>query len=358
MYKERQERVCKELETAGLTQMIVSDPMAIRYLTGINIEPYERLFALYLSTTGHHKLFLNNLFTVPETGLEEVWMTDTDDVMSIVSGHVDKTKDIGIDKTWPARFLLGLMEHNKGVRYVNASFCVDHVRSCKDADEREKMRVASKINDECTEHMSGFIKEGMTEKHCAEEVLAFYKSKGCEGPSFTPICSFGANAADPHHEPDETKLKAGDCIVLDIGCKKDGYCSDMTRTWFCKKVSEDGKRIHKLVREAGEKAEKMIKPGIKFCELDKAARDFIAEGGYTKEFNHRLGHSIGLQDHECNEDVSLANTDTVRENMVFSIEPGVYVAGKIGVRVEDLVIVTGDGCEILNHVDRNYRIIG
>ena len=142
-----------------------------------------------------------------------------------------------------------------------------------------------------------------------------------------------------------------------MGCRKDGYCSDMTHTFFCRKEDPEYAPIHDLVRSANEMAESLIRPGVRFCDLDKAARDLITEAGYGEYFNHRLGHSIGMQDHEPG-DVSLANTAVVEEGMTFSIEPGVYLPGKFGVRVEDLVLVTQDGCEVLNKVDKHWKNIG
>ena len=142
-----------------------------------------------------------------------------------------------------------------------------------------------------------------------------------------------------------------------MGCEKEGYCSDMTRTFFCVTADPDYAAIHDLVRSANEKAESLIRPGIRFCDLDKAARDVISEAGYGEYFTHRLGHSIGMQAHEAG-DVSQSNLTEIQEGMTFSIEPGVYLPGKFGVRVEDLVLVTADGCEVLNHADKHWKVIG
>ena len=191
----------------------------------------------------------------------------------------------------------------------------------------------------------------MTEREVAEFIDAQFRAHGCEGPSFTTIVSFGANAADPHHEPDDTVLKEGDCVLFDMGCVKSRYCSDMTRTWFCGQPTEKQAAVHDLVRRANEAAEALIKPGVRLCELDAAARDLITEAGYGAYFNHRLGHFIGQTDHEKG-DVSSANTAVARPGMIFSIEPGVYLPGEFGVRVEDLVLVTETGCEVLNRNDK------
>ena len=208
MYITRLEHVCSRLTKMGLTQMIVSDPLSIRYLTGVWVDPYERLYALYLRTDGKHRFFLNNLFVVPDIDIPKTWFSDTDDGVAVIAGLVDGNVDMGIDKNWPARFLLALMEHHPNVRYVNASSCIDGERAIKDEYERQKMREASLLNDACIEKAAAHIKAGMTELECADYIRSLYKEAGCI-ESFSTIVSFGANAADPHHEPDDTVLKPG-----------------------------------------------------------------------------------------------------------------------------------------------------
>ena len=184
-----------------------------------------------------------------------------------------------------------------------------------------------------------------------------FAAAGCDGVSFEPIVSFAANAADPHHEPDDTVLREGDGIVVDMGCRKARYCSDMTRTFFCKKADSAFAAVHDIVREANELSEGLVRPGVELWELDKAARDHIAKAGYGEYFTHRLGHFIGQTDHEKG-DVSATSRIVAKPGMIFSIEPGVYLPGQFGVRIEDLVLVTEDGCEILNRVDKHWQIVG
>ena len=328
MYQERISRVLAAMERMGLEQMLVSDPDSIWYLTGYDVFPFERLYAFYLRKDGQHKLFLNKLFPVPEAPYEQVWFSDTDDYLAILANAVDGQKD---------------MAHNPSCKYVLASDCVDDARACKDAVERDLMREASRINDVVMERAAAYMKEGMTEREVADYIVAQYAAEGCDSTAFLPIVSYGAHAADPHHEADQTRLKAGDCIVIDMGCRKNRYCSDMTRTFFC--------------REANELAESMLRPRVPLCDLDKAARDHISAAGYGEYFTHRLGHFIGQTEHEKG-DVSATNTTLAKPGMIFSIEPGVYLPGEFGVRVEDLVLVTEDGCEILNHVDKHWKTVG
>ena len=357
MYEKRIQRVLDAMADMGLEQMFISDPDSIWYLTGFYVAPFERLYGLYLRRDGKHKFFLNKLFPTPENDFETVWFTDTDDYLAILASHVDGNAPLGVDKDWPARFLLPLMAHNPNSRCVVASDCVDNARACKDEVEQALMRTSSLINDTVMERVERYIKEGMTERQVADYIVAEYVKEGCDSVSFPPIVSFGANAADPHHEPDDTVLKAGDCIVVDMGCRKNRYCSDMTRTFFCKSADPKYVAIHNTVREANELAELLLRPGMELWELDKAARDHITECGYGEYFTHRLGHFIGQTDHEKG-DVSGISKIVAKPGMIFSIEPGVYLPGEFGVRIEDLVLVTEDGCEILNRVDKHWSIVG
>ena len=356
LYQERLDNVCRKMEEAGLSQLLVTDHLSIYYLTGLYVAPFERFWCLLVKTSGPHTLFANRLFALGETGFPTVTFSDNDDVAALVAPHI-APGPLGVDKNMAARFLLPILAACPQARAVLGSGCVDSVRAQKDEAEKALMRRASEINDQCMEKLAAYIREGITERECADYLIQCYGACGCEGLSFDPIVSFGANAADPHHTPDTTVVKEGDCIVIDIGCKKDFYCSDMTRTYFWKKADPRYTAIHDLVREANERAMALVRPGVRLCDVDAAARDHIAAAGYGEYFTHRLGHFIGMEDHEQG-DVSAVNTAVAQEGMVFSIEPGVYLPGEFGVRVEDLVIVTKDGYECLNHVDRKWKILG
>ena len=355
--RSRIERVMDHMREAGLTQLIVSDPKSIWYLTEVDVEPHERLFAFLIRNDGKHMFFLNRLYNVQNTGFSECWFSDTDDYIGMMAAQIDSGMPLGIDKDWKAGFLIPLMERCPGLRPVLASDCVDDCRAVKDEREQMLMREASRINDEVNRLASEYVREGMTEKQVAAYIDAEFQKRGCSGSSFTSIVSFGANAADPHHEPDDTVLKEGECVLIDMGCVKERYCSDMTRTFFCGKPDPEQMKIHDLVREANEIAESMICPGVRFCEIDAAARNHIAAAGYGEYFTHRLGHFIGQTAHEKG-DVSSANTRKAEPGMIFSIEPGIYLPGRFGVRIEDLVMVTENGIERLNQEDKHWRIVG
>jgi Xaa-Pro dipeptidase len=269
---------------------------------------------------------------------------------------VDGEAVLGVDKDIKARFLLPLMEMQAAKGFVNTSLAVDNTRGIKDAEEQEKMRVASDLNDQAMAVFKTLIRQGVTEKEVADQMLKIYQDLGADGFSFEPLVAFGPNAADPHHGPDNTVLKEGDVILFDVGCIKDGYCSDMTRSFYYRTITDTHREVYETVRAANEAAIAKIKPGVPLCELDLTARNLITHKGYGPQFNHRLGHFIGLSCHEFG-DVSSVNTRLAEPGMIFSIEPGIYLTGDTGVRIEDLVLVTETGCEVLNHYPKTLEII-
>ncbi|RGV95079.1 aminopeptidase P family protein [Ruminococcus sp. AF14-10] len=357
MKQNRVNAVLKNMESMNLSQILITDPLAIFYLTGRMIKPFERFYALYLNQNGNHKIFINQLETVPEDlGVEKVRFTDSDPYLDLVIKAIDCKEPLGIDKNMAARFLLPLLDGKAASGFVNASLVLDQARAVKDTHEQELMRKASKLNDMAMSEIIRFFKEGVTESELAEQLKKIYRDLGADGLSFEPLFAFGENAASGHHWPDQTKLKPGDCIVADIGCTWEGYCSDMTRTYFYKEVTNHQQEVYNLVLKANEEAEKAVAPGVSLSSLDQIARGIITEQGYGAAFTHRLGHFIGLEAHEFG-DVSSASTGQAVAGNIFSIEPGVYLEKDMGVRIEDLVLVTEQGYERLNHLSKDLTVV-
>ena len=357
MNKERIDGVIANMKEAGLDYLLISEPSSIDYLIDYVNNPGERMYVLMLGTKGDHKLFFNKLFFVDkDLGIDIVWHSDVDDATQTIVDNLKDAKKIGVDKHWSANFLLDLMEKLPDVKFVNGSKCVDYKRMVKDYHEQQLMIEASRINDQAIHEVIHQVSLGLSELEVAAKLGDIYSKFGGEGNSFDAIIAYGANGANPHHENDDSRLKPGDSIIIDMGCKYQGYCSDMTRTVFYKEVSQEAKEVYELVKAANEAAEAMIKPGVRLCDIDKTARDLITKAGYGKEFNHRLGHFIGKDVHEYG-DVSVNFDLEVQEGLIFSIEPGVYLPGKFGVRIEDLVLVTKDGCKVLNSYTKDLIVI-
>lgn len=357
MNKERLNKVINSMILNDISQMVVSDPASIFYLTGKWFKPGERMLVLYLNITGNHKLFINNLFSVPEElGVEKVWFNDTKDPAEILSRYIDKKKKIGVDKYWTAQFLLRLMEEKGDSAFVNSSFIIDRLRMCKDKEEIELMQNSSRLNDMAMERLLKLIPKKYTEKQMAKCLTEIYEELGADGLAFDANVSYGINTSIAHYKPKNCELKEGDCITIDIGCVKDSYCSDMTRTVFYKHAGDRAKEIYKISLEATLAGTASVKPGVRFCDIDAAARGVIESAGLGKYFPNRTGHSIGLSVHDFG-DVSSINTDVVQPGMIFSIEPSIKLPGEFGVMIEDLVLVTENGHEVLNNFNRELMII-
>lgn len=356
MKTQRIERIVNKMKEEDFGQLLVTDPTTIYYLTGAWIHPGERLLVLIIRSQDEPVLIVNKMFPVGDIGCQTVLIDDTDNGVKIVMDYLNLDQKIGIDKNWPSHFLLRLLELAPQAQVANGSVITDGVRAIKDAEELALMRDASKDNDTAMAKMKELLSQGLTELEMQDQLAATYKSLGNSGFSFEPIIAYGPNGADPHHETDASTVKPGQSIVVDIGGVKNSYASDMTRTYFYKEVSDKHREIYNIVLEANKRAIELVKPGVKFSELDAAARDYITEKGYGEYFTHRLGHFIGIDCHEAG-DVSGANDQVAEPGMVFSIEPGIYIPGEVGVRIEDLIVCTEDGYENLNHLSKELEII-
>ena len=344
------------MKVCGLEQILVSATPSVYYLTGRWIAPGERMLALYLNADGDVVLFANRLFAqAPEAGMELVEFDDTEDPVALLAARVRPGR-LGVDKVWPSQFTIRLMEALPGLTPALGSAPVDEARMCKDAEEIALMRESSRLNDEALRRTFGELREGMTELELQDAYLRNAKAVGGDGGSFTPITCFGANCAEPHHDNDATRLKKGDSVILDVGLMHRRYASDMTRTAFFGAVTDEQKRVYDVCRRANEAGRAAVRPGLPMCEFDRAARKVIEDAGYGRYFIHRTGHGIGLEVHEHPDNSSTSQT-IARPGMCFSVEPGIYLPGSFGVRVEDLVVVTGDGCETLNALSRDLLVL-
>ena len=354
----RTNKILEKMKQKGINQALISDPYSIFYLAEYLEHPGERFFAVLLDENGNHKLFINALFLLEQDlGLEKVVYSDTDNPIELLAKYIPNGSVVGIDKVLPARFLLPLMNHLPENKFVDVSQIVDRVRMIKDEEEKELMRRASLLNDEACQRVINSISEGKSEKDVSKDLLAIHEELKVDGLSFDPIIAYGANGANPHGTVGDRYVKPGDAIIIDMGGIKDNYCSDMTRTVFWKQPSEKAREVFEIVLEAQKRGVSAVKPGVRFCDIDAACRDYITEKGYGEFFTHRTGHHIGLECHEYG-DISSINETKCEPGMIFSIEPGIYLPGEFGVRIEDLVLVTEDGCEVLNKLNKELVIIG
>lgn len=223
---------------------------------------------------------------------------------------------------------------------------VEKLRVVKESEEIERIAAAAAIADRGFDHMLEYIKPGVSEEEIAIELEYFMRRAGSEEMPFAPIIASGPNGARPHSIPGGRVLESGDLLVMDFGAKVGGYCSDMTRTVAIGKVSDDHKRLYEAVLKANRAGVDAVRAGVPCAEVDRIARDVLAAEGLLEHFTHGLGHGVGLDIHESPR-LAMRSTQSLRAGAVVTIEPGVYLEGIAGVRIEDLVVVEEQGCRVL-----------
>jgi len=229
---------------------------------------------------------------------------------------------------------------------VPLSGVVEEMREIKEPAEVEILRVSAKLMSDVLGRVIADLELGQSEREVAWRIETLIREQGADGPAFPPIVASGPNSALPHATPTERTLRKGEPIIIDVGAMVDGYCSDMTRTVFLGEPSDDVKEIYTAVREAQISALQSVKPDMKTTEADSIARDHISKAGYGAYFGHSLGHGIGLAPHE-KPTLAPLKPRPLREGMVFTIEPGIYIPEKGGVRLEEMVILGRDGAELI-----------
>ena len=259
-----------------------------------------------------------------------------------------KIKRLGFDSRYVslAQFNCLKKRLNGPVSLMEANNLIEHFREVKDAGEIKLIRQALAVHQKALQLMKKTIKPGLTERDVFLTLDQFVKSRGV-GYSFPPIIASGPNSCFPHARVTDRRIKNNELVLLDMGIDAKGYKSDLTRMFFLGRIATLVSRVNDAVYEAQQKAIKLIKPGVCIADIDRAARGFLEEKGFGKYFGHALGHGVGLEIHEAPR-LSQTNKAVLREGMVITIEPAVYLPNKFGIRLEEMVLVTRKGCEVLS----------
>jgi len=345
----------------GVDVLLLSVGADLPYLTGYEAMPLERLTMLVLPLGGEATLIVPRLEAPrveerPEAFTVRPW-DETEDPVSIVAGLAGGARQAAIgDRTW-ARFLLGLQEALPGVRFRPATKVMSPLRAVKDAAEVESLRAAAGAVDEVALAMRDRPFAGRTEAGVSREIVARMLEAGHERANFAIVAS-GPNAASPHHEPGARIIVEGDSVVCDFGGRwgGGGYCSDITRTFVVGEPSSELAELYAVLRVAQERGVEAARVGTTCEDVDAAARAVIDLAGYGEYFVHRTGHGIGLEEHE-DPYLVRGNAEPLQAGHAFSVEPGIYLPGRCGARIEDIVVATESGPERLNQAPRDLAVV-
>lgn len=341
------------MSSLDLQGIIISNPINIKYLTNIDAE------GILLVTRKE------NVYITDGRYIEDVQNTLTIEDEIIVYNITDVSKDdyenffmfcenVGFEEEYVTYAKYKEYMHKFKINnLVETESLIEKQRAIKDDDEIKNIMTACEITDQCFSHILKYIKPGMTEKQIAREIEEFYNSKS-DGVSFDTIVASGENSSKPHAVPTDRIIQNQDIITIDMGCKYKGYCSDMTRTIFVGSVPEYVKPVYDLVLKNQEQTLNQMKDGENIRLLTKMVENDFRLKGF--DLIHSLGHGVGLEIHE-KPYISYKNDNVLKENMVVTDEPGIYLPGKFGVRIEDTVLITKFGCINLTKSEKNYIII-
>jgi Xaa-Pro aminopeptidase len=326
----------------SLDCLLVTDLVNVRYLTGFTgtngaclVSAEERIFFTDFRYVERARAEVSG-FDLAEVGREMIG-----DVAGRLRGRT------GFDDAHVSvRIHRRLEEKASGVELVAAGGLVEQLREVKDEDELRAMRAAAAIADAAYERLREQGLVGRTEREVARSMVRHMEELGAEGPSFPPIVAAGAQGALPHGEPRDAEIPAGTLVVVDAGARVDGYCSDCTRTFATGPLDDGALEVYELVRRAQAEALAAARAGAERREVDGVARRIIEEAGHGEHFGHGLGHGVGLDIHE-DPRLTRAAEGTLRAGNTVTIEPGVYLPGSFGVRIEDLVAIGADGAEVM-----------
>ena len=356
------------MRTSKLDAVILNPGPTLTYLTGVHFHLMERPVVLFVAPGQDPVLVL------PELELPKMELFPYK-VQAVAYGENPSEwenafrkaaqalgldgKRIGVE---PRQLRLLEFSHVKAgapeSEFPDASNVLSMLRLKKDKAEVDSMRRAVKIAQDALEATIPFIKIGMTERELSSELVMQLLKNGSDSEfPFAPIVSAGPNSANPHASPTERKLQAGDLLVVDWGAAYEGYISDLTRTFSVGEVEDEYQSIHKIVQESNAAGRAAGKPGVPCADVDIAAREVIEKSGYGKYFTHRTGHGIGMEGHE-DPYMRGDNMQLLEPGMAYTVEPGIYLTGRNGVRIEDNIVITETGADCLSDMPREIRVVG
>jgi Xaa-Pro aminopeptidase len=348
-YRFRLGRLREDLKQRGLDALLVSKPVHIRYLSGFRGDD-----SLLLVTSGSLVLVSDFRFK-EEIEKDHPWAAlvirrDREDVFALIGRLAARkaVRRLGFEARHASYFFYNKLRRSLGRarKLIPSERLIEGLRIIKSPEEVRLIREAAQITDRTLEYLIPRLKRGSEEGALRNLAEFEMRRLGAEGPGFDPIIAVGQKTSQPHALTGRKRLKNGMILLIDMGSRVKGYHSDLTRTFFAGSISARFRRLYRAVLDAQEAALASIRPGVKLAEVDRAARRVLKRGGLDRYFGHATGHGVGLEVHEAPR-IAPNSRESARENMIFTVEPGVYLPGWGGIRIEDTVRVTKTGCEVI-----------
>ena len=357
--KVRHKSVRDAMKHLKLDGLLLTHPPDLAYLTNFTGEDSIGLVAdkdIHLVTDFRYE---------EQAGLEAGWLKVTirdhkmeDALVKAISAA--KTKRIGFEANFVTvgqidALTRALKEAKLNVELIPLENVMANIRKVKDDHEIDLVRKSVAVAEEAFDAIRSEIKPGLTENYLAGLLVLELRSRGASNSSFPVIVAAGANSSLPHYRPGEALVQRDQPLLIDWGALVKGYCSDLTRSLMIGRVSPKMKQIYKAVQTAQEEAIKFLRPGVTSMQADRVARDVIEEAGFGKQFGHGLGHGLGRDIHELPVMRKTGGEEELRPGMIVTVEPGIYLPGEGGVRIEDDVLITHSGCEVLSSLDKSFE---
>ena len=353
-YQKRIARVQALMEQKKVDYIFLTASAGGYYLTGIRTVYDERMQLYIVPRQGKLICILpamiHDFIEAQNDGSWDThyWVDGGRQPEDMLADYLQKPSRVMVDDLMRTQHCLRILPFCKGAEVLPADALLKECRIYKDPDEIRMLKEAGALADEVMGEILPYLKEGVKEYEIALKIEQLCREKGAEAVSFNPIVCFGPNGCNPHPAYSEAPLQRGQFITLDFGARLNNYCSDTTRTFCLGKATEEMKRIYETVRQANKAAFDACRVGVTCEDVDKAARTVITEAGYGPNFLHRNGHGIGIELHE-EPFIVAGNSRPIEAGMTFSNEPGIYIADRLGVRIEDIVAVTADGPVSMNN---------
>lgn len=351
-YDARIAALAAQLREEGAAAFFAWKPVAMGYLHGFSEGGHERFLTLAVSASGQVRMICPALSAIQagRVGIQDIrtWQDGEDPIVHFRELVADWNLGFGVlavDGDLPAHMLLPMQEAAPMAKFVNGRTTLSKLMRVKSPEEMEVMRKAARIADEACLEIPRILKPGRTEQAVSQDLSAEMVKRG--GTTKFCIVAAGANGAEPHHLSDDTVIREGDVVILDFGCDYMGYQSDITRVFACGKASDEAKQVYDIVYRAHMAGRNHAKIGVTCESVDRATRDVIEQAGFGMYFVHRTGHGIGMEGHE-EPNIVEGSRHKLELGNCFSVEPGIYLPGRFGVRIENIVTVDDSGCVSFN----------